>query len=51
MNKKVLVEVILAIVIVLAAGGLILQLGMPDRLSNEEKTQITTLVQDFGKNL
>ncbi len=51
MNKKVLVVLIVVVLIGLTVAGIVLSVKGPMFLTSAEKSQITTLVEDFGKKL
>ena len=51
MSKKVLVVLIVVVLIGLTVAGIVLSVKGPMFLTSEEKSQITTLIEDFGKKL
>jgi len=52
MSKKVLIGIIVAVIVVgLVITGITLVNKKSTAITDDEKSQITTLVEDFGKNL
>ena len=52
MSKKVLIGIIVVVIVVgLVITGITLGNKKSTAITNEEKSQITTLVEDFGKEL
>ena len=52
MNKKVLIWLVVSVVVVgLIAGGIVLSAKLKNALPQEEKVEITNLVESFGKTI